>query len=336
MLLTRDKFRESVFTRDSRKCVLCGKEAVDAHHILERKLWDDGGYYVENGASVCADCHILCEKTDVSVEELRKACSIEVPVIPPQLYSDIVYDKWGNVVLGNGTRLRGELFFDEQVQKILADKLHLFTGLVKYPRTYHLPWSPGITDDDRIMAGVDCFMGKRVVVTEKLDGENTTLYRDNIHARSFEPERHISRSWVKNFWSTIRHDIPQGWRVCGENLYAKHSIFYENLESYLFGFSVWNEKNVCLSWDETKEWFDLLGIISVPVLFDGVFDEGIIKSLWNDGMYDSTEGYVVRVADSFSFGSFRNSVGKFVRPSHVNTVYNWFRAAFVKNELRQK
>ena len=64
--LTREQFRNAVFARDKHKCVLCGKPAVDAHHIMERKLWEDGGYYIENGASVCADCHWKCERNEVS------------------------------------------------------------------------------------------------------------------------------------------------------------------------------------------------------------------------------------------------------------------------------
>ena len=45
MLLTRDQFREGVFKRDNHKCVICRAPAVDAHHIIERRLWTDGGYY---------------------------------------------------------------------------------------------------------------------------------------------------------------------------------------------------------------------------------------------------------------------------------------------------
>ena len=43
-LLTRDNFRESVFDRDNHKCVFCDKHAKDAHHIMERRLFNDGGY----------------------------------------------------------------------------------------------------------------------------------------------------------------------------------------------------------------------------------------------------------------------------------------------------
>jgi 5-methylcytosine-specific restriction endonuclease McrA len=43
-LLTRDEFRNSVFERDRHRCVICGSEGkLDAHHIIERRLWTDGG-----------------------------------------------------------------------------------------------------------------------------------------------------------------------------------------------------------------------------------------------------------------------------------------------------
>ena len=41
----------------------------------------------------------------------------------------------------------------------------------KYPRTSHLPWSLGSTDDDKMLQSVDHFIGQEVVVTVKLDGE---------------------------------------------------------------------------------------------------------------------------------------------------------------------
>ena len=36
------------------RCVLCDAVAVDAHHVLDRKLYPDGGYYLGNGAAVCS------------------------------------------------------------------------------------------------------------------------------------------------------------------------------------------------------------------------------------------------------------------------------------------
>lgn len=336
-LLTRDAFREGVFARDGHKCVFCGATDVhlDAHHILERRLWADGGYYLSNGATVCETHHRLCESTDITVEQVREAAGITKFVIPDHMYDDQIYDKWGNAFLENGQRLRGDLFWDESVQKVIAAHLGEFTNRVKYPRTYHLPWSENIHDDDRMLKSLDHFQGRDVVVTTKMDGENTTMYADGIHARSVDGRSHPSRDWVKNFHSTIAHDIPVDWRICGENMFAQHSIAYEDLESYFIGFSIWNEKNECLSWDDTMVWFDLLGITPATVLYRGLFDEKLIRGLWDKSDWESTEGYIVRNATKFPYRNFRNNVAKFVRKGHVQTVKHWMHGqAIIPNKLR--
>lgn len=329
-LLSREEFNEAVFKRDGNRCVVCGdtESPLDAHHIIERRLWPDQGYYVSNGATLCDKgtdgCHYKAETTEISVEQLREACGINKPIIPPDMYSDQVYDKWGNIILPNGTRTKGPLFDDESVQKVIARYLNEFTDYVKYPRTHHLPWSPGITDDDRVMDDLSVFEGKRVIVTMKMDGENFSGYRDYCHARSVNSRHHYTRDWAKNFWMQRSYELPEGWRVCAENLYAVHSIAYDNLPSYLMGFSIWNEKNMCLSWDETLEWFELLEMDTVPVMYDGIFDVDAIKAL-HDASKDATnEGYVVRLADSFHYKDFKHVVAKYVRANHVATQKHWF------------
>src|SRR3546814_8048125 len=85
ILLTRTAFREGVFARDEYRCVFCPLPAEDAHHIIERRLWPDGGYYLDNGASVCRDHHIRCETTEISVEDVRDAAGITRIMVPPHL-----------------------------------------------------------------------------------------------------------------------------------------------------------------------------------------------------------------------------------------------------------
>lgn len=92
---------------------------------------------------------------------------------------------------------------------------------IKYPRTMHLPFSAGVSSDDRVIETLDSFEGKEVVVTIKMDGENSTLYRNHYHARSLDSSHHDSRTWIKQFHGRIAHLIPDNWRVCGENLFAR-------------------------------------------------------------------------------------------------------------------
>lgn len=337
ILLTRDAYREAVFARDGHRCVICGAPAVDAHHIMDRKLWSDGGYYLNNGASVCEAHHLQAESTELSCDELRERCGITRVALPDHLSADEAYDKWGNTRLPNGQRLRGELFEDEGAQKALEPVLHLFTGRVRYPRTFHLPWSPGVTSDDRILDTVDeAFGGAEIVVTEKLDGECTTMYTDYLHARSVDYAPHPSRDRVRALHGHLGHDIPEGWRICGENVYAMHSIAYTDLPAYFLVFSIWNTRNECLSWDETVLWAKLLGLHVVPVLYRGPWDVRAVRAL--DGVSVSQfggarEGYVVRRASSFHYRAFRQSVAKYVRKEHVQTDVHWKARAVVPNQL---
>lgn len=212
------------------------------------------------------------------------------------------------------------------------------TQKVKYPRTPHLPWTNGATSDDRILKDTEHFVGKHVVVTEKLDGENTTMYHDAIHARSLDTGNHASRSWVKQLHASIKNDIPPGWRVCGENVYATHAIGYEKLPSYFFVFGIYDEKGEALSWNDTKEYSKMLGLETVPTLYDGVWDEDAIKQVHTgkSSFGNTAEGYVVRTAGSFPADEFSENVAKFVRSGHVgNDEEHWKNRKIVRNELVQ-
>lgn len=203
---------------------------------------------------------------------------------------------------------------------------------IKYPRTPHLPWSPGATNDDIHQGNLKIFEGKVVVVTEKMDGENTTLYPDYVHARSIDSRFHPSRAWVKAVQAKIGYRIPTGWRICGENLYAKHSIAYEDLPSYFLAFSVWNVRNECLSWEDSKVFFEKLGLLVPKELYIGLWCEKTIRNIVLDTNHQ--EGYVVRVADSFHFNEFAHSVAKWVRKNHVVTEQHWMHAEIVPNGLK--
>jgi hypothetical protein len=347
-LLTRDEFRDAVFARDGYRCVFCGKSAeqtpegkLDAHHIIERRLWGDGGYYVDNGATVCELHHMLCETTEISVEQVREAAGIRKILVPDQFYPEQPITKWGDYVLEDGRRTRGELFFDESVQKVLArgGKLDLYSPYIKYGRTFHLPWSPGAHDDDKTLKNCDHFEGRRVIVTKKMDGENTTCYHDgHIHARSIDSRGGEDRAWVKKFLTeNVCFNLPEGWRVCGENLWAEHSIHYDNLPSYFLCFSIWDSTNRCLRYDDTVVWCQLLGLTHVPVLYDGIWDETKIRAIEKTLDFKKDEGYVVRLASEFKYGDFKTSVAKWVRAGHVQTTKHW-RAGqrFTPNQLLKK
>jgi len=167
---------------------------------------------------------------------------------------------------------------------------------VKYPRTFHLPFSEGATSDDKISSNLSVF-DEPIVVTKKMDGENSTLYRNGFHARSLDGRNHPSRNWLKNFHSTFFYKIPDNYRICGENLYAKHSIHYKDLPSYFLVFSVW-ENDTCLNWNDTLSFCEMLSLKTVPVLFSGKWEKSAFDlHKYLQGSLDLTqdEGYVIRI-----------------------------------------
>tara|TARA_Y100000034_G_scaffold103692_1_gene129577 strand:- start:46935 stop:47396 length:462 start_codon:yes stop_codon:yes gene_type:complete len=96
----RKEFRLAVFERDSYKCRGCGKQGydhndpqevarqeasgaflagLDAHHITSRDEMVAGGYVVENGISLCPECHMKAESPHTS----------NVEFLPENLYKSI-------------------------------------------------------------------------------------------------------------------------------------------------------------------------------------------------------------------------------------------------------
>lgn len=225
----------------------------------------------------------------------------------------------------------------------------------KYCRTPHLPWSPGYDPNSEVLGDPGFFVGKEVVISEKIDGENCSFYSDGyIHARSINSRHHPSRSWVKGLAAQVAPNLPTGWRCVGENLFAFHSILYTELPSYFFCFGIYNESNICISWDETTEFCQLLGLEMVPVLYRGLWDEQLIRERWTgkgsyptfatkqasptslDDFYPtSAEGYVVRLATAFHYNDFAKSVAKWVRPHHVvDRGIHWITATVFPNRLK--
>ena len=208
---------------------------------------------------------------------------------------------------------------------------------IKYPHTYHLPFSQGLQNDDKRMEDEHCFDGKDIAITIKMDGENTTMYRDGMHARSLYAMSHPSQHWVKAYHASIAHLIPEGWRICGENLYARHSIVYEELESFFQVFSIWDENNVCLDLDSTLYFCSENGLHHVEVV-DKIHgfeyhEMKAIEAVYNLEVQLGHEGIVVRNLSRYPFSDFQNNVAKAVRKGHVQTDEHWTKT-WVPNKLR--
>ncbi len=94
-------------------------------------------------------------------------------------------------------------------------------------------------------------------------------------------------------------------------------------------FSIWNDRNECLCWQDTIEWAALLDLKTVPVIYRGIYDENTIRNCYKLG----SEGYVIRLAEKFNYSQFKLSVAKFVRKNHVTTSNHWKFERIEKNKL---
>jgi hypothetical protein len=212
----------------------------------------------------------------------------------------------------------------------------------KYGRTYHYPFSPGTSSDDRINHNYweDMSKIKQVIHTEKLDGENTCLNKYGVFARSHAaPTIHPWASYLKQKWELIKNDLGE-LEIFGENLYAVHSIRYPELENYFFVFGI-REQDHWLSWEETKFYASMLDFPMVPILNTVVpedkksFESDILSIISQPSFFGSVdvhtnedctmEGIVTRNTDGYSVADFQHHVFKYVRKGHVKTDEHWTR-----------
>lgn len=202
----------------------------------------------------------------------------------------------------------------------------------KYNRTYHLPFSPGTTSDDRISKSVESLLGIETIITEKLDGENCGMIKDGVYARSHAT--FTTSPWskeVRQLHSILRHDLSEDVFLFGENMEGIHSIEYTNLTSYFYLFGVRDNYN-WISWKEVEEYSYILDLPTAPVLFRGVINtyeelKTIVEDLVSQpsSLGGKREGIVIRNSGSFHNDDFSLNVMKWVRKGHVQTDEHWTR-----------
>lgn len=214
----------------------------------------------------------------------------------------------------------------------------------KYGRTYHYPFSPGTTSDDRINHTYwdDMQHIETLLHTEKLDGENNCLNQFGVFARSHAaPTTSPWTAHLRERWELMKNDLGD-IELFGENLYAVHSIEYKRLESYYYIFAV-RCLDKWLSWEEVKFYaamFDFqavpeLGIQNVANLTENRLKEDILSLSAQPSVFGSIdtqtgldctrEGIVSRNVDEYPVSEFAHHVFKYVRKGHVKTDQHWTR-----------
>jgi hypothetical protein len=214
---------------------------------------------------------------------------------------------------------------------------------MKYPRTFHLPWSPGGTKDDKKMKSVDSLLNREIIISEKLDGSNSCFETSGVFARSHgQAPKHASFDLLKQKYYNLQNFIKPDEQIFLENCFAVHSITYEELSDFCFVLNI-REKNLWLSQEQVEQRARELNLKSAPVLFKGTIKSSLeLEKLTSHlsslpSIYGGErEGVVVRVSDSFLDKDFSHCVAKWVRKDHVQTDEHWMNKAIVKQKFKNK
>ncbi len=303
LLLSRTDFRNSTFERDKFQCVACDLPAVDAHHIIERRLFkathQKGGYFLNNGSSLCEKHHIEAEQTTLSCQTIRQLCGIEPVILPEHFYPDFEYDKWGNIITPQG-RLKGELYYELSVQTTL--KNHSFLPYTLAPKPYHWIGS-SVPKGNLVLEDESLWEQKEVVVTLQTCGLPFTGYSDYCHGEKLEATLPPA---VKTALGDKLTVLDADMRVCGT---------YLNERLYLT--AVWVE-NDCFDWAETQDYALFLNMPLPPVLWEGIYDKKAIMDAFEKATYSTKIGYEIRLKKGFKAFDWGKSVALFNRMGNVD------------------
>lgn len=347
--LHREEFHKKCFEREEDQCIVpwCTQKPDEAHHIIERDLWDDGGYILENGVSICNHHHQYAESNDIPPQAFWFWLGISDPPLPDAVDTWQI-NKWGRN-------------FDTPAHEELRE-------WIKYPSSTHmlpLYWAEEDTlasnrfeNEDKGIESLDDFVGVPLVITEKMDGGNMLLVNDidnPVRARNgSHPEDTMKKMYDEMYWEHNVHEkLPDRLQVFGEWLWAKHSIHYgcecdEQCEdvgpaltsyidteeyapedAYFQVFGVYDTtQNIWLSWPEVEQVADTLEFPTVPVLYqEDNMDEATFETTFeareelleyaHTVVDNGGEGIVFRTKFPYHYGQFTQRLGKYVRENHV-------------------
>ena len=162
----------------------------------------------------------------------------------------------------------------------------MIEAIHRYPRTHHLEGSrlqPG--DHDLEQIALATLRGTYCVIEEKLDGANAGISvgddgRLRLQSRGHmltggAREKHwdLFKQWAHTHEAALAARLAPGMTLYGEWLFAKHTIFYDQLPHYFLEFDIRDATGAF--WSTARRAAHLAGspVRSVPVIWQGVVDD---------------------------------------------------------------
>lgn len=169
------------------------------------------------------------------------------------------------------------------------------SNIIKYPRTPHIVGSrlqPG--DEDLSQIPFSAIQNRYIVIEEKVDGANSAISfsEDNellLQSRGHYltggyRERHYNlfKTWANFHKEELFQILGHRYILYGEWLYAKHSVYYDQLPHYFLEFDIYDkDKKIFLDTNTRHKMLSGSCVQSVPVLNRGVYQsmDEILKLL---------------------------------------------------------
>ncbi len=189
--------------------------------------------------------------------------------------------------------------------------------LHKYPRTRHVEGSrlqAGDLADDK---PINELRDQHMVVEEKLDGANSAVSFDaegNLLLQSRGHylngggrERHFAllKTWAAAHAPVFQAVLGHRYVMYGEWMYAKHTVFYDQLPHYFMEFDVLDRENgAFLSTSARRDLLTGLPVMPVPVLYEGAMTSGSrMEELVAPSLYKSMHWRDELLAQAVASGS---------------------------------
>ena len=155
--------------------------------------------------------------------------------------------------------------------------------LHKYPRTRHVEGSrlqPGDEDLDQVSWA--SLADRYLIVEEKIDGANAGVSFDDagrLHLQSRGHylsaggrEKHFAlfKTWAATHRDALWEVLGERYLMYGEWVYAKHTVFYDELPHYFLEFDIFDRhEKEFLDTDRRHEMLRSSPVVSVPVIHRG-------------------------------------------------------------------
>ncbi len=157
-------------------------------------------------------------------------------------------------------------------------------SIIKYPRTVHIAGSRKSGDDFELTDEPfeTALQGKYVIYEYKIDGSNCGIsFEDDrmiLQSRGHElrggpreKEFQQLRMWAGRFKHDLFDVLGNRYIFYAENLFAKHTVFYDNLPHYIFEFDIFDkEKQYFLSTKARRRVLEGLDYEAVPIAYAGL------------------------------------------------------------------